>query len=116
MSPRSLKITIYIKENSMTLENMFGPLWLNLRTFVVDGTTYYVGVDVRRMIPLSNLSAAIAKDEATPRVSTDNWIMEKIISVNKRRSVYLLKYQGIKELIRNNKNGACKRLKLLLDE
>jgi len=100
----------------MTLEEIFVPRWQNLRTTVVEGLTYYVGVDVRKMIPLSNISTAIARRAVKPKVSLENWTKMKIISVNKRREVYLLTYQGIKEMIRNNNNKACKRLKLLLDE
>lgn len=99
----------------MKLEEIFNPTWDGLTTYVMDGTTYYLGVDVKNMVGLSNLSTAIARTTPNPRVSRGNWTMRYISSVNRGRAVYLLKYDGIIELIRNNKNASCRRLQPLLD-
>jgi hypothetical protein len=100
----------------MKLEEIFAPTWEGLTTYVeMDGTTYYLGVEVKNMVGLSNLSTAIARTSPNPRVSRGNWTMRMIPSVNRGRAVYLLKYDGIIELIRNNKNRSCKRLQPLLD-
>ncbi|WP_243375434.1 hypothetical protein [Geotalea sp. SG265] len=99
----------------MTLEQIFAHSWEELTIYHLDGTTYYLGVDVKNMVGVSNLSTAIARTSQNPRVSRGNWTMKYLPNINRGRAVYLLKYDGIIELIRNNKNRACRRLQPLLD-
>ena len=100
----------------MTLEEIFDQRWESLATYDLDGTTHYLGVELRLMIGLSNITTAIARTSPRPKVSRHNWTMRMLPEVNRGRAVYLLTYNGVLEMIRNNKNASCKNLQPLLDQ
>lgn len=100
----------------MHLSELLHPTWEGLETFRYDGSTYYLGCEVYQMLGISSITVAMGRNSNPPKVSWRNWRLELIPSVNKQRRVFLINYAGVVEMIRNNNNETCKRLKLRLDD
>lgn len=100
----------------MRLEELLSPTWEGLVTYNYGGTIYYLGCRVKDMLRLTNITQAMARRKDPPKISRCNWRLERIPEVNPRRRIYLFTYQGIVELIRNNNNATCRRLRPRLDE
>jgi len=99
----------------MQLSELLHPTWENLEIYRFNGTTFFLGCEVVEMLGISSITLAMGRKLPTPKVSRRNWRLEKIPEINRERAVYLLTYEGIEEMIRNNNNATCKRLKVQLD-
>jgi len=92
--------------------------WLNsrleeLEPYQIDNQTYYLGCMVLALLTISNITNAMGRRKPVPRISIENWTMRLIPEVNKRRGVYLFTFNGVIEIISNNHNTECKRLRRL---
>lgn len=100
----------------MTIQEWLDLSLNGLETYQYNDQRYYLGCKVIGMLRISNITNAMGRSKPIPRISHDNWRREKIPEVNKRRSVYLFTYEGIIEIVRNNKNAECKRLQRLFGQ
>lgn len=94
----------------MELQVLLKPTWDGLKTYRYEGKTYYLGCEVVEMLRLSNITQAMGRSKKTPKISRTNWSIKMIPEVNAKRGVYLFTYEGIEEIVLNNKNQTCKDL------
>jgi hypothetical protein len=100
----------------MKLQELLKPTWDGLKTYSYGGKTYYLGCEVIGMLGLSSITSAMGRKSIPPKVSSHNWMYKMVPAINKNRSVILITINGIVEMIQNNDNQICKRLKMHLAE
>jgi hypothetical protein len=100
----------------MELSELLSPGWEELKSYQIGTQKYYLACKVIEILGLSNITVSMGRKQPIPKISRKNWTIELITEVNEKRGVYLFTYDGIVEIIRNNKNARCKKLKLQLDQ
>lgn len=99
------------KEKKMAIQEWLDPIVNSLERYQYNNRTYYLGCKVIDMLRISSITNAMWRRRPVPRISPENWRLEKIPEVNRRRTVYLFTYEGIIEIITHNQNAECKRLR-----
>lgn len=95
----------------MNLSLYFGPDW-NIPGFSINGQRYYPGVMVRGQLGLKNSTTAIRH-----KVSPQNRILAWEKSICQRRSIHMITFTGVIELIVHSSTPEAKRIKsYLVDE
>ena len=92
----------------MNLSQYFGPDW-NIPGFSIDGQRYYPGVMVRGQLGLRNSTTAIRS-----KVSQHNRILAWEKSINQRRTIHMITFAGVIELIVHSSTPEAKRIKSYL--
>lgn len=92
----------------MNLALYFGPDW-NIPGFSIEGQRYYPGIMVRGQLGLRNSTTAIRS-----KVSQHNRILAWEKSINHRRTIHMITFAGVIELIVHSTTAEAKRIKTYL--
>src|ERR1039458_10184955 len=87
---------------NVTLASAFGPVWEIVTYIVKNGQELHVAHDACKILGLKNVSLAVLGGKnGICNVSPQYRTMARIPKVNRRRTVHVLNFKGVLQLIMN---------------
>lgn len=102
--------------NHIELFELFGPAWQGLSVYEIKGVTHWVGSEVISLLGLANVTNAIKGTARKPKLSFPNYRMHMIPEINQQRPIYMLRYEGVIQVIKKNKSHLCRQLQAVLNQ
>lgn len=102
--------------NHSALFNFLGAAWKNLEIFNIGGIPHWVGCRVLPLLGPKNITQAIRGSKDNPKMFFPLYRKHRISKITNRCNVYLLRVEGIVQVIVKSRHPTCKNLKILLEK
>ena len=102
--------------NHTALFDYLGTDWKNLEIIYVGGIPHWIGCRLLPLLGPKNITQAIRGSKDNPKMFFPLYRKHRISKITNRCNVYLLREEGIIQVIVKSRHPTCKKLKTLLEK